>query len=55
MTSTDSSSRALRRGLGGHGSPVMCSFTASPLPRAAQNRPGNISSRVAIAWAVMTG
>ena len=55
ITETQSRSRASRSGLDGHGSPVTCSFRASPLPSAAQNRPGNISSSVAIAWAVITG
>jgi hypothetical protein len=55
MTSTDAFSRSLRSGFGGQGSPVMCSFIASPLPSAAQNRPGNISPRVAIACAMTAG
>ena len=55
MMSTLSSSRALRSSLDGQGSPVTCSFIASPLPSAAQNRPGNISSSVAIACAMITG
>ena len=55
MTSTLSASRALRSSFAGHGSPVTCSFIASPLPSAAQKRPGNISSSVAIACAMITG
>ena len=35
MISTHSSSRALRSGLDGQRSPVMCSFDASPVPSAA--------------------
>ena len=49
------SSRAFRCVLVGHSSPVTCSFTASPLPSAAQNLPGNISSSVAMACAMITG
>jgi hypothetical protein len=33
----------------------MCSFMASPLPSATQNRPGNIAPSVAIAWATIAG
>ena len=55
IASSDSSSRALRSSFDGQGSPVMCSFIASPLPSAAQNRPGNISSSVAIACAITAG
>ena len=33
----------------------MCSFIASPLPSATQNRPGNIAPSVAIAWAMIAG
>jgi hypothetical protein len=33
----------------------MCSFCASPLPSAAQKRPGNIAARVAIACAMIAG
>ncbi len=55
MTSTHSSSRACRSGLGGQRSPVMCSLTASPDPSAIQNRPGNIAASVAEAWAMIAG
>jgi hypothetical protein len=55
ITSTHSSRRASRVGLSGHRSPVTCSLSASPEPSAAQNRPGNISPSVAMAWAVITG
>ena len=56
MTSTHSLSRAIRTSLVGHGSPVTCSFRASPLPSATQGkRPGNIAATVAIACAEMTG
>src|SRR4029453_16317355 len=44
-----------RSALGGQRSPVMCSLEASPLPRASQKRPGNISLRVAAAWATIAG
>ena len=55
MISTHSSSRASRVALSGHRSPVTCSLAASPDPSAAQNRPGYISARVAIAWAATAG
>ena len=55
MTSTHSKRRAWRSGLGGQRSPVMCSLTASPEPRASQNRPGNIAAKVAEAWAMIAG
>ena len=55
ITSTHSSKRASRSALDGHGSPVTCSFSASPEPRAAQKRPGNSSPSVAIACAVIAG
>ena len=55
MTSTHSRSRALRSGLGGHGPPVMCSLEFSPVPRATQSRPGNISLKEAAAWAMIAG
>jgi hypothetical protein len=55
ITSTDSLSRAFRSGLGGHAAPVTCSFRASPLPAASQNRPGYMSARVAAAWATTAG
>jgi hypothetical protein len=48
-------SRASRSSLRGQGSPVTCSFIASPLPSATQKRPGNIAPRVAIAWATIAG
>ena len=35
--------------------PVTCSFSASPLPSATQKRPGYISARVAMAWAMTAG
>ena len=55
MTSTHSSSRASRTSLRGQAAPVTRSLLASPEPSAAQNRPGNMLARVAIAWAVMAG
>ncbi len=55
MTSTHSRSRAARIAFGGHGSPVMCSFDASPVPSATHSRPGNISHSVAAAWAMIAG
>ncbi len=55
MTSTHSSSRASRTSLRGQTAPVTRSLLASPEPSAAQNRPGNMLARVAIAWAVMAG
>jgi hypothetical protein len=55
MTATHSSSRRSRAALSGQGSPVTCSFSASPDPSAAQKRPGYISASVAAAWAVMAG
>ena len=55
MMSTHSRRRALRVALSGHGSPVMCSFDASPVPSATHSRPGNISPRVAAAWATIAG
>jgi hypothetical protein len=56
ITSTHSRSRAIRTSLGGQGSPVTCSLSASPLPTATHGkRPGNIAPRVAMAWAEMTG
>ena len=55
MTSTHSSSRCVRTSLRGQPSPVMCSLLASPLPRATQNRPGNIWPSVAIRWAWTAG
>ena len=41
--------------LSGQRSPVTCSFSASPDPSAAQNRPGNRSPSVAIDWATSAG
>ena len=55
MTSTVSRSRASRSSFAGHGSPVTCSLIASPLPSAAQNRPGYISASVAIVCAAIAG
>ncbi len=56
ITSTHSRSRAIRTSLVGHGSPVTCSLSASPLPSATQGRrPGNIAASVANAWAEITG
>src|SRR5436853_329892 len=55
MMSTHSRSRALRRSLRGHGAPVMCSLLASPVPSAAQNRPGYMAARVPMAWATIAG
>ena len=55
MTSTHSRRRASRTSLRGQPSPVMCSFEASPVPSATQNRPGNIAPSVAIAWATIAG
>ena len=55
MTSTHSRRRWLRISFRGHGSPVMCSFDASPVPSATHRRPGNMVLRVAEAWATMAG
>jgi hypothetical protein len=33
----------------------MCSFEASPVPSATQNRPGNMAASVAEAWAMIAG
>ena len=55
ITSTHSARRAVRVALSGHRAPVMCSFDASPVPRATQRRPGNISSSEATAWATIAG
>ena len=55
ITSTHSRSRASRSAFPGQRSPVTCSFSASPDPSAAQNRPGNISASVAIACAITAG
>jgi len=55
MTSTHSSNRLVRSSLTGHRSPMTCSFDASPLPSAVQNRPGNMAPRVAIFWATTAG
>ena len=55
MTSTHSSSRALRSALEGHRSPVMCSFEASPVPSATQSRRGNIWHSDAAACATIAG
>src|SRR4051794_35538259 len=55
MTSTHSRSRASRSAFRGQPCPVMCSLDASPLPRATQNRPGNIAPSVATAWATIAG
>ena len=55
MMSAHSMSLRSRSSFRGHPSPVTCSLMASPEPRAAQNRPGNISPSVPIACAVMTG
>jgi hypothetical protein len=55
ITSTHSSSRALRSALAGQRSPVMCSFEASPLPSATQSRPGNIWQSEAAACATIAG
>ena len=55
ITSTHSRSRALRSSFRGHPWPVMCSLDASPVPRATQNRPSYIASRVEMAWAMIAG
>ena len=55
MTSTHSTSRASRTSLRGHASPVTRSLLASPDPRAAQKRPGNMLARVAIPCATIAG
>ena len=55
MTSTHSDRRAVRIALSGQRSPVMCSFDASPVPRATQSRPGYISNSDATAWAMIAG
>jgi hypothetical protein len=55
MTSTHSISRASRISLRGHRCPVMCSLLASPVPNAAQNRPGYIAESVPIACAMIAG
>ena len=55
MTSTHSRRRALRTDFSGQRSPVMCSFSASPLPSAIQNRPEYIWASVAAACAMIAG
>jgi hypothetical protein len=55
ITSTHSRSRALRTSLRGQASPVMCSLLYSPVPSAAQKRPGYIVASVLMAWAVIAG
>ncbi len=55
MTSMHSRRRASRAFFGSHLSPVTCSFMASPLPKATQNRPGNMAPRVPMACAMITG
>jgi hypothetical protein len=55
MMRTDSSRRPLRSSFAGQRSPVMCSFSASPLPTAIQKRSGYISASVAAACAMMAG
>ncbi len=55
ITSTHSRSRAVRVVLSGQPSPVMCSLLASPVPRAVQNRPGNIAPNVPMACAMIAG
>jgi hypothetical protein len=55
ITATHSSRRSLRSLFTGQRSPVMCSFNASPLPTASQNRSGYISQSVAAACAMIAG
>ncbi len=55
MMSTHSPRRALRTDFTGQSSPVICSFIASPLPSATQNRSGNIWASVAAACAMIAG
>jgi hypothetical protein len=55
MTSTHSPRRFRRSALSGHGSPVIRSFIASPVPSATQNRSGYIEASVAAAWATIAG
>src|ERR1700733_5146613 len=55
MISNDSSMQSTRSRSGGHGSPSGLSFNASPDPIPRKIRRGNISSRVAQAWATSAG
>ena len=55
ITSTHSPRRWLRISLRGQSCPVMCSLDASPVPSAAQNRPGYIVASVAAACAMIAG
>jgi len=55
MISTASRSISLRTSCDGHGSPKMCSFSASPVPTPKKNRPGSIVADVAAACAITAG
>ena len=55
MTSTASSSCAIRVGAGGQRSPKMCSLSASPVPTPHEKRPSKRLATVAVAWARMPG
>ena len=50
-----SSSMSRRASADGHGSPRMCSFSASPLPTPSTNRPSSSTAAVAAAWATIAG
>lgn len=55
ITSTDSSSISSRVPAGGQCSPVMCSLSASPVPRPSTNRPLHCTALVAAACAITAG
>lgn len=56
MRATASSSISSRTGAGGHASPRMCSFSASPLPTPSRKRSSPSSTaEVATAWAATAG
>lgn len=50
-----SSSISSRTPTEGHGSPRMCSLSASPLPTPRTNRPSSCTAAVAAAWAMIAG
>jgi hypothetical protein len=55
MMPTASSSICLRTSAAGHGCPVTCSFSASPVPTPRLNLPPVSSPAVAAAWAMIAG
>jgi hypothetical protein len=55
LITTASSSMSGRAPTQGHGSPKMCSLSASPLPTPRTNRPPRWTAAVAAAWAMTAG